>query len=121
MKKNTIMIMAAALAASVMLTGCAPKVSPLGTMQASRADGTVTLGYKVMGIGADNHQPSFVAGHPKAAQACKVWGYTTAQELDADMVNVQCLKADPYMGCVTAVFSKVYQCVGDQPGAVTKS
>lgn len=112
---------AAIIAAAVLLAGCAPKVSPLGTMHASRADGTVTLGYKVMGIGADNHQPSFVAGNPKAEQACKVWGYTSAQELDANMVNIQCLKADPYMGCVTAVFSKVYQCAGGQPEAVTKS
>ncbi|MCX8985164.1 hypothetical protein [Citrobacter portucalensis] len=38
MKKNTILIMAAALAASLTLAGCAPKQSPVGITGASRAD-----------------------------------------------------------------------------------
>lgn len=122
MKKNTILIMAAALAVSLTLTGCAPKQSPVGITGASRADGTVTVGYRMANIwgGLEHVTPTFTGGEQKAVTACQKWGYSNASELDNNAFGYSCQQYDPLAGCMAATFTKVYQCEGNQPGSVHK-
>ncbi|MJS61870.1 hypothetical protein DOC35_19505 [Salmonella enterica subsp. enterica] len=123
MKKNTIIVMAAAFAASLALTGCAglpmEQSSPMATLDGSRADGTVTVGYYVTGYYIAMHQPNFTGAQERAAKSCKVWGYTGAQAFDDEGYKNAC--ATMHGGtCTRLVFSKEFQCTGNEPGAVNK-
>lgn len=104
------------------LVGCAPRQSPVGVVSASRSDGTVTVGYRANNIwgGLENKVPAFVGGLGKAVSACQKWGYANADELDDGAFGYTCQQNDPIVGCMTAQYTKVYQCVGNEPGAVHK-
>ncbi|EMG7904503.1 YecR family lipoprotein [Enterobacter hormaechei] len=91
------------------LSGCATP-PPLGTIQASKADGVVTVGYLL-----DGSQPSYFKGDFKEAEAkatkiCKSWGYKSASSIDGDLVRTDCRDASMFAGCLIGQQSRIYQC-----------
>lgn len=101
-------IIAAVLAQTVILSGCATPVQYVAT-GGSRADATVELSYEY-GIYTspvvDESQ-----GIAEASSRCRVWGYNNASAFGGAMQ--QCTAPDLFGGCNRWRVTKSYQCTGN--------
>ncbi|HCB9835972.1 TPA: hypothetical protein M2Q89_000679 [Escherichia coli] len=101
-------VLMVALVASL-LTGCAVP-PPLGTIQASKADGVVTVGYLLDGSQPPRFKGDFKEAEAKATKICKSWGYAKASSIDGDLVRTDCREGSMFNGCLIGQQSRIYQC-----------
>ena len=92
------------------LSGCAVK-PPMGVLKASKADGSVTVGYLMNGTQPGGFTGEFTAAAKmKADKVCQGWGYKEAEDIN-EMTLQECTSTS--MGvCVTGSQSRLYQCKG---------
>jgi hypothetical protein len=91
---------------SGVLAGCAVVKTPVAT-GGSRADGTIHMSYDVGGL--EKPQIDWASTKERAAQRCRVWGYTDADPFGG--VTTKCQAYNRY-GCIRATVTRTYQCTG---------
>ena len=97
-----------AVIASSLLAGCAVN-PPMGVLKASKADGSVTVGYLLNGSQPSNFNGSFDAmAKAKADKVCKGWGYTESE--DVNQMTLQECSATSWGQCLNGSQSRLFQC-----------
>ena len=102
----------AAAAVTIALSGCAVQktLTPTG---GSRSDGVVRLSYVVGAF--EKPVVDYSQAQQAAMQRCSAWGYSDAQPFGGE--TSQCQAYNQY-GCVQALITVEYQCMGQPEAAV---